>query len=57
MNLWLMRAGYPPAVIRNEDRDVYYSALEVAHAGETDSFVSLVAGAAERSLDIYLDAI
>ncbi|MFQ5342920.1 MAG: Fic family protein [Anaerolineae bacterium] len=56
MNLWLMRASYPPAVIRNEDRDAYYSALDAAHAGETDSFVSLVASAVERSLDIYLDA-
>lgn len=57
MNLCLMRAGYPPAVIRNEDRAAYYTALDEAHAGETEDFVILVADAVERSLDIYLDAV
>jgi Fic family protein len=57
MNLWLMRAGYPPAVIRTEDRDAYYTALDAAHIGETEAFILLVAEATERSLDIYLEAI
>lgn len=57
MNLWLMQAGYPPAVIRNEDRDAYYAALEAAHAGETGEVIALIAEAVERSLDIYLDAV
>ena len=54
MNLILLRAGYPPAVIRNEDRLAYYEALEEARAGRTEALITLVAQAVERSLDIYL---
>jgi Fic family protein len=56
MNLLLMREGYPPAVIRVEDRPVYYDALDAAHEGDTEPFVQLVAEAAERALDIWLAA-
>ncbi len=34
MNLLLMRAGYPPAVIHNERRDAYFGALAQADAGD-----------------------
>lgn len=54
MNLILLRAGYPPAVIRNEDRLAYYEALEKARAGDTGPLITLVAQAVERSLDVYL---
>ncbi|MBI4785767.1 MAG: Fic family protein [Chloroflexi bacterium] len=56
MNLMLMRAGYPPAIVRAEDRVAYYDALEKAHAGDTRDFVGLMAQAVERSLDVYVDA-
>ena len=54
MNLILIREGYPPAVIRRERRPEYYDTLDQAHEGDTDPFVALVAGEAERSLDIWL---
>jgi Fic family protein len=56
MNLLLMRAGYPPAIVRVEDRPAYYNALDAAHEGNTEPFVQLVIEAAERSLDIWLAA-
>jgi Fic family protein len=56
MNLILLRDGYPPAVIRREERLAYYDALDKAHDGKTDSFVTMIAEAVERSLDIYLAA-
>ena len=57
MNLQLMRAGYPPAIVRAEDRVAYYDALEKAHPGDTRDLVDLLARAVERSLDMYLDAV
>ncbi len=56
MNLILMREGYPPAIIRVEDRPAYYDALDAAHAGNPDPFIRLVAEATERSLDTWLAA-
>lgn len=56
MNLLLMRAGYPPAVIRVEDRPAYYDALDAAHDGDTEPFLRLVAEAVERALTLWLEA-
>lgn len=56
-NLLLKRRGFPPAVIRLEERLEYYQALEEATtAGSEESFIRLVARAADRSLDVYLEA-
>ena len=57
MNLILIREGYPPAVIRHERRPEYYDALDRAHEGDTDPFVTLVAEEAERSLNVWLEAV
>lgn len=56
MNLLLMRDGYPPAVIRRQQRPSYYAALDKAHAGNTRPFITLIARVAERSLDLWLKA-
>ncbi len=56
MNLLLMRTGYPPAVIRVEDRPAYYDALDAARDGDTEPFVRLVAEAVERALTLWLEA-
>ncbi len=57
MNLFLMRAGFPPAVILKSDRLRYYVALDQAHKGQVDPFVELVGRAVERSLDLYLEVL
>lgn len=55
MNFSLMRDGYPPAVIRKEERDRYLEALEKASLeGELEPFMRLVAERVKDSLLLYL---
>jgi Fic family protein len=56
MNLLLMKAGYPPAIILKNDRKKYYEALNQANKGNYKKMLLLVAQALERSLNIYLNA-
>lgn len=58
MNLLLMQKGYPPALIRKEDRDVYIDSIEKAQLSSAfEDYYKLIYRAIERSLDIYLDAV
>lgn len=54
MNILLLRAGYPLAVILKNDRKKYYRALQLADKGDLSLLIRFIAQAAERSLDIYL---
>lgn len=54
MNLILIQQGYPPAVVRHEERLAYYTALDQAHAGNSEPFVLMMVEAVESSLDIFL---
>lgn len=58
MNLLLLQAGYPPAIIQNEERNAYIASLEKAQlGGPLQDYYALMAQAVERSLDVYLDAL
>ena len=57
MNLILMRYGYPPAVLLNNERKKYYDRLKKSDMGDTEPFVNLIAQSVERSLDLYLEAL
>jgi len=58
LNLELLKAGYPPAIILKEDRLAYYDALDEACVSENyEAIIYLVANAVERSLDAYLDLL
>ncbi len=57
MNIALMNAGYPIAVILRNDRKKYYDVLSKADGGNLIPFVHFIAQAVERSLDIYLDIL
>jgi Fic family protein len=58
LNLELMKAGYPPIIIRVENRLTYYNALDKAHMTENyDDFIELVGTEVESSLDLYLSAV
>ncbi|WP_254842731.1 Fic family protein [Bacillus sp. MRMR6] len=58
LNLELMKDGYPPIVIKVENRLAYYVALDKAHTQkEYDDFIKIVAGEAEDSLNLYLSTI
>src|SRR5690625_7883004 len=53
LNLELMKEGYPPVIIKVENRLEYYEALDKAHATEDYSnFVALVKKEVEDSLDL-----
>lgn len=58
MNLLLMQAGYPSAIIRKEDRSEYINSLEKGQTkNETTEYYNLMFEAVDRSLDIYLEAV
>ncbi|WP_452231976.1 Fic family protein [Lacinutrix sp. MEBiC02595] len=57
MNLLLMKAGFPPAIILTTDRKKYYEALNQANNGKYLKLMLLMCQAVERSLNIYLSTI
>ena len=58
MNFELMKAGYPPAVIRKEDRLAYYDALDDACVSRDFSTIAVLVGdAVRRSFETYLSLI
>jgi Fic family protein len=58
LNVELMKSGYPPAVIRNEDRADYCDALDDACVSNNYVRIArLIAESVQRSMDIYLDAL
>lgn len=54
MNYILMKNGFPPAIIRNENRQEYYSALELADHGDTEAIVGMVKDEVVRGVRLLL---
>jgi len=55
-NLELMRHGFPPIIIKKEQRLEYYQALDKAHTTrQMEDFFKLSADCADQSLDMYLN--
>lgn len=57
MNIFLMRHGFPIAIIQKNDRQKYYRVLGAADNGDYKPLVLFVAQAVLRSLNIYLDVL
>jgi len=58
MNLILMQAGYPPAIIHQEDRKQYLASIEKAQlGGSLADYQRLIYEAVSQSLDVYLAAV
>ncbi|MBT3272664.1 MAG: Fic family protein [Spirochaetales bacterium] len=57
MNLFLMRNGYPPAIILKVDRKRYYRILNQGNMGDSEPFNDFIGRAIERSLILYLNSI
>jgi len=58
LNFEMMKDGYPPVIIRKEDRFAYYDALDIACvSGDHSEITKLVAESLQRSLDTYLDLL
>lgn len=55
LNLELMKNGYPPIIIRNENKVKYYNAIDIAHTvGDYKDFIKIVNDELNNSLDLYL---
>ena len=54
MNFILMKFGYPPVIIKTEDKENYFAALRLADVGEIEAFITYIAINLVRSLDIML---
>lgn len=58
MNLILMQDGYPPVIIRKEDREEYIKSLEKGQTkNDLDDYYKFMFDSLDRSLDIYLEAV
>ena len=53
-NLYLIAKGYPPVVVRTEDRARYYRFLRSADAGDLVPFTNFIAKAVDEGLTLYL---
>lgn len=53
-NLYLIARGYPPIVLKTEDRKKYYKFLRAADAGNHVPFANFIAKAIDESLTMYL---
>lgn len=58
LNLELMKSGFPPIIIKFENRLDYYEALDKAHTTEDyRDFITFGEQEVNDSLDLYLDAV
>ncbi len=54
MNLIFMQAGYPPVIIRTEDKNNYLLALEQADTGDLEPFIVHIGNELLTSLNLFL---
>ncbi len=54
MNFILMQFGYPPAIIKTQDKENYFSALRQADAGNSDPFISYISENVIYTLELML---
>lgn len=54
MNLLLMQYGYPPVIVKQQDRQAYYFALRQADGGELSAFIEYMGENLLHSLNIQL---
>ena len=53
-NLYLMKEGYPPIVLRKDERGKYYQFLRSADGGNLGPFANFIAKSVDESLTLYL---
>ncbi|MGB5978162.1 MAG: Fic family protein, partial [Cyclobacteriaceae bacterium] len=54
MNFILMKYGYPPVIIKTEDKENYFAALRQADAGMIEPFIEYIAQNLLHSLDLMI---
>lgn len=56
LNLELMKSGYPPIIIKKENRLKYYNALDKAHTiKDNKDFINIVVEELNATIDLYLE--
>jgi len=56
MNYILLKAGYPPVIIKSEEKEQYYDALQKADSGDRVAFMEYITDQLSWSLDITIRA-
>lgn len=56
MNFILMEHGYPPVIIKTEDKENYYSVLQMADSGQIEPFIQYIAANLVSSLEAMIAA-
>ncbi|WP_339814955.1 Fic family protein [uncultured Imperialibacter sp.] len=54
MNFILMQYGFPPVIIKTEDKENYFAALRLADVGQIEPFVEYIGGNLVRCLEIMI---
>lgn len=54
MNFILMQNGFPPVIIKTEDKENYYGVLHLADVGELEPFIEYIANNLIHSLEIMI---
>jgi len=54
MNLFFMQQGYPPVILKQEQRKIYYHVLRQADKGNLSPFAEFISKAMNESLQFYL---
>ena len=54
MNFILMQFGFPPVIIKTDDKANYFAALQMADAGNIEPFINYIAKNLVRSLEIMI---
>ena len=54
MNFILMQHGYPPVIIKTEDKENYFAVLRLADAGNVQPFIEYIARNLVRSLEMMI---
>jgi len=57
MNLILLKKGYTPAIIKNEEREDYYNTLRAADGGDDAPFISLAEKEVTNTMTIMINVI
>jgi len=54
MNFILMKFNFPPVIIKTEEKNQYFAALQLADSGIVEAFINYIAGNLVHSLEIMI---
>jgi len=57
MNIKLMQTGFPPTILRKQERSSYYKALDKADKGDLAPLATMIANDVLKSLKFYLETL